>query len=112
MTDLPSLAARLVGKPSVALGLRVCSLAAWMRNCKSGKKVVEGVRMDTGQTRPPRSELLKSRGCDTTTGVGGSFSGWSSESWERKGLGRSDSGGCPPLGKMHGTEFREATDIG
>ncbi len=43
--------------------------------------------------------MLKSRGCDTMTGTGRSFSKWSSESRERNGLAMSDSGRCAPLGK-------------
>ena len=58
-----------------------------------------GPAEESGQTAPVRSGRLKSCGCDAMTGAGGSFSGWSSESTERNGLGRSASGRCAPLGK-------------
>ena len=82
-------------------GCRVAAwrLAAWMRDCITGKQVVEAVRIGAVQTRPMRSGVLKSRGCDAMTGAGGSLSGRSSESWERNGLGRSDPDRCTPQGK-------------
>ena len=43
--------------------------------------------------------MLKSLGCDTMTGTGGSLSGRSSEPRERNGLGRSNPDRCTPLGK-------------
>ena len=60
---------------------------------------MKAVRIDAGQTRPSRSGMLNSRGCDTITGAGGSFSGRSSESRERNGSGRSDPVLCTTLGK-------------
>ena len=36
-------------KPSVAAGLRAWRLAAWMRDCITGKKVVEATRTDLGR---------------------------------------------------------------
>ena len=63
------------------------------------QKVVEAGRIDAGRTRTPRSGMLKSLGCDTMTGTGGSLSGRSSEPRERNGLGRSDPDRCTPLGK-------------
>ncbi len=34
-------------KPSVAAGLRVWRLAAWIRDCISGKKIVKGGELGT-----------------------------------------------------------------
>ena len=82
-------------------GRRVSGLAPAYLDAQSliGKEVVEAVRIDAGQTRPPRSRMLKSRGCDAMTSAGGSFSGRSSESRDRNGLGKSDPDRCTPLSK-------------
>ena len=58
-----------------------------------------GPAEESGQSVPMRSGMLKSCGCDAKTGAGRSFSGWSRESRERNGLGRSASGRRAPLGK-------------
>ena len=60
---------------------------------------MEALRIDAGQTRSPRSGVLKSRGCDTMTGATESFSEWRSESREHKGLGRSAPDQCTLYGK-------------
>ena len=84
---------------NVTAGSRAGPLPTGMPNRISGKEVLEAIRIDAGQTRPPRSGVLKSRGCDAMTGAGGSLSGRSSESRERNGLGRSNPDRCTPLGK-------------
>ena len=99
MTDPPGFTALLPGNPNVTDGLWVWLLPSWIRDCISGKEVVEAVRIDAGQTRPPSSGMLKSRGCDAMTGAGGSLSGRSIELRERNSLGRSDPDHCTPLGK-------------
>ena len=104
------------GKRSETGGLRGEPVPVSMPGCIRGKKVVEEVRIDLGQMRPPRSAMLKSRGCDAMTGAGGSFSGRSSESRERNGLGRSDPDRCTPLDKtgrnMRAGEKRTVSDTG
>ena len=99
MTDTLDAADGLTGKPNVAAGFRAWHRPVSMLNRISGKKVVEAVRLDLGQTEPPRAGVLKSCGCDAKTGAGGSFSRGSSDSRERNGLARSDSGQCQPSGK-------------
>ena len=99
MTDLPGFTALLPGNPNVTDGLRAWLLPSWIRDCISGKEVMEALRIDAGQTRSPRSGVLKSRGCDTMTGASESISRWGSELRERNGLGRPDAGWCTPLGK-------------
>ena len=49
--------------------------------------------------------MLKSCGCDAMTGAGGSILGWSSESRERNGLGRSASARWAPVGKSSRNTF-------
>ena len=73
-----------------------------------------GPAEESGQSVPVRSGMLKSRGCDTMTGAGGSFLGWGSESRERNGLGRSASGRCAPIGKTsrNMNEGRRTTAFG
>ena len=99
MTDPPGFTALLPGNPNVTEGLWAWLLPSWIRDCISGKEVMEALRIDAGQTRSPRSGVLKSRGCDTMTGASESISRWGSELRERNGLGRPDAGWCTPLGK-------------
>ena len=99
MTDTLDATEGVTGKPNVAAGFRAWHRPISMLNRICGKEVVEAVRIDAGQTRPPRSGMLKSRGCDAMTGADGSLSRRSSESRERNGLGRTDPDRCTPLGK-------------
>ena len=68
-----------LGRPKATAGLGTTPRPGRMQHRVFGKKVVEAVRIDAGQTLLPGSGMLKSRGCDAMTGASGSFSEWSSK---------------------------------
>ena len=77
MTDALDAAELLPGKTQ--RGRRVAWFGGWPPGYAigiCGKEVVEAVRIDAGQTRPPSSGMLKSRGCDAMTG------GWREPLWK------------------------------
>ena len=70
MTGPPNASGPSIAKPGRGAGLRAWPLPAWIPDCICGKKIVERVRVDLGQTQPPKARILKSRGCDAMTGSG------------------------------------------